>query len=177
MAHCGYTDHYPKYLDKLRDVEFVLWEIGVESGASLRMWSEYLPCAKIYGFDIDHECLEVDAGRATVLIKDATKTGFDTVAPHPFVVIDDGSHKPADQMRTFLEVWPLLLGGGLYIIEDLHIWNEGSFVYHLAGLGTEVMQTSRRKVKDTSSILRYPELSVESVHMHKGLCILEKRRA
>lgn len=30
-----------------------LWEIGVLDGASLRMWSEYYPSAKIIGFDIE----------------------------------------------------------------------------------------------------------------------------
>ncbi len=174
LKHCGYHKVYPKYLERLRPFDFVMWEIGVDQGASLRMWSEYLPSARLYGFDIDPECLKVDAGRATVWIDDAAGAGFGSGEIVPFVVIDDGSHKPADQMKTFLSVWPRVLPGGLYFIEDLHIWNEGSFVYHLAGLGIEVMQTNRRKIKDKSMILHYPPLSVAAVHMHPGLCVLEK---
>ncbi len=176
LKHCGYHKVYPKYLERLRPFDFVMWEIGVDQGASLRMWSEYLRCVDLYGFDIDPACLHLEVGKskAMISIEDATKDGFADDLPDPLVVIDDGSHKPADQMKTFLTVWPRVLPGGLYFIEDLHIWNEGSFVYHLAGLGIEVLQTNRRKVKAERSILHYPALSVAAVHMHPGLCVLEK---
>ena len=36
------------------------------------------------------------------------------------LVIDDGSHKSSDIIRTFLLIFPLVKPGGTYIIEDLH---------------------------------------------------------
>ena len=35
------------------------------------------------------------------------------------VIIDDGSHKPSDQIKSFEILWPMLSDGGLYIIEDV----------------------------------------------------------
>ena len=43
----------------------------------------------------------------------------------PFdVVIDDGSHKPEDQLSSFMTVWPFLNKGGYYVIEDMHPYYE-----------------------------------------------------
>ena len=37
------------------------------------------------------------------------------------LVIDDGSHKYNDQMASFLQIFPYVSYGGLYVVEDLHI--------------------------------------------------------
>ena len=46
----NFCNDYEKLLRK--DVK-TLWEIGILDGASLRMWSEYYPNAKIIGYDIE----------------------------------------------------------------------------------------------------------------------------
>ena len=52
MYELGYLKHYENRFDTIRyDVNKVL-EIGVETGCSHRMWLEYFPNARIYGYDI-----------------------------------------------------------------------------------------------------------------------------
>jgi hypothetical protein len=43
------------------------------------------------------------------------------------IVIDDGSHRAADQRISFDTLFPLLSFGGLYMVEDLHAsyWRSG----------------------------------------------------
>ncbi len=186
MLTCGYVGVYRHHLTGAS--EEVLYEIGIEHGNSLRMWSQYLLDTIIYGFDIDPECEQVEVGRAITTIVDvanppsgpeasAHNDFADVVStlPPPTIVIDDGSHKPRDQAAAFDILWPLLEPGGLYFIEDLHIWNEGSFVYQIAGMAVDVMRTNRQKVKGGDpAILRYPKLSVAAVHAYPGICVLEK---
>jgi predicted O-methyltransferase YrrM len=103
-------------------------EIGVHKGASLRMWEEYFPNAEIVGVDIDEACL-FNAGRircyhgnqsdVTSLIAIADKACrefglFD-------LIVDDGSHLAADQIKTAWALLPFLAKGGIYVCEDIEI--------------------------------------------------------
>jgi len=100
-------------------------------GASAMLWRRLLPNASIWEAERHLACVE--AHRATlarfninVLVGDQSKpavlqewlrhTGgaFD-------VIIDDGSHKNADILRAFEFLWPHVLSGGVYIMEDLHV--------------------------------------------------------
>lgn len=90
---------------------------------SVNMWRQYFPAADIVGFDIcDFSAFEgqrftfhrVDCADRTALRSLAKATA-------PFdVVIDDASHASYHQQATFLEFFPALRGGGVYIIEDVH---------------------------------------------------------
>ncbi len=51
------------------------------------------------------------------LVRNLSETPFD-------LIIDDGSHRPADQLRTFEALLPLVRPGGWYVIEDIgSSWN------------------------------------------------------
>ena len=43
-------------------------------------------------------------------------------SPNFDVIIDDGLHKHAAQLKTFKNFWPLLSPEGFYIIEDMREW-------------------------------------------------------
>lgn len=114
-----------------REIDFeptAILEIGVQSGGSLYMWRERFPSARVVGIDIDPDCGRADG--ATVIIGDGHDPAFlQSVwdAHGPFdLVIDDGSHQVADQIRTFEAVIPLMAHGGLYACEDTHTsyWRE-----------------------------------------------------
>jgi hypothetical protein len=50
----------------------------------------------------------------------------------PFsIIIDDGSHVPSHQWKTFTYLWKSLAPGGLYIIEDVETsyWKNSSHIY------------------------------------------------
>jgi hypothetical protein len=117
MKH-GYTVHYERLLGHLTDAPADLLEIGVACGASLKMWSRWMPRARITGVDIRPECAALCAGyqNVNVIIADATREAV----PGQFdVIVDDGSHLPGHIVKSFKLYWPKLRVGGLYCIEDL----------------------------------------------------------
>lgn len=93
------------------------------AGSSLRMWAEYLPEAEIYACDIRPETL-INEGRIHSIIADQSSArdlaqllcfangSFD-------VIIDDGSHKTADQIFTAQYLIPTMSEGGIYVVEDV----------------------------------------------------------
>ena len=39
----NYTDIYPTFLEQFRDIEFNLFEIGIDQGKSFELWKTYFP--------------------------------------------------------------------------------------------------------------------------------------
>ncbi len=89
---------------------------------SIRMWLEYFTQAQITGLDIsdfswfEHERFsfvrcDMDTRKA---IRRATEK-----LPEMDIIIDDASHASHHQQNAFLELFPKVKSGGLYIIEDL----------------------------------------------------------
>ena len=86
-----------------------MMEVGVRSGASLRLWREYFPEETfIFGVDIRREVPRfVNDSNIKVLIMDATNADvvncvFGRNGPEFDFFIDDGSHKIQDIEKTFL---------------------------------------------------------------------------
>ena len=121
--------HYtPVYYDMFKNrakrhrVKKVL-EIGAGEGSGLRMFRDFFPNAMIYGAEIDRERvfqeerIEVfwcDQTRKEDLIGLFTVIGLDID-----LVVDDGSHKPEDQVFTCLSILPGLKKECVYVIEDV----------------------------------------------------------
>jgi len=94
-----------------------------EDCPSIRMWLEYFPNANIHGLDVSdfswfkherftfHRCDMDDRAEIARAAKEIT--------PAPDIIIDDASHASHHQQNGFLELFPRLASGGLYIIEDL----------------------------------------------------------
>jgi hypothetical protein len=188
-----YTDHYEQHLRHLRDEAFVLLEIGVggyarsgQGGGSLRMWRRYFQHAQVVGLDIEDKSF-LDRPRMTTVRGDQTDAALLTSLVDrfgaPLVVIDDGSHVPADIVETFGTLFPLLPDGALYAIEDTQTsyWPEfgGSedrsapdttmgFVKQLVdGLNHE-------EFVDDGYEPTYTDTHVRAVHCYHNLVILEK---
>lgn len=49
----NYLEFYERYFAPCRQNRFTLIEVGVYEGASIKMWEEYFPNAKIIGLDIN----------------------------------------------------------------------------------------------------------------------------
>jgi hypothetical protein len=119
----GYARAYEPHLAPLRHEPITLLEIGVGSGASLRMWRDYFPRATLYGLDI-RDCPDLAALGVTLFQGSQSDESLlerliATTGPLD-VVIDDGSHLWADQIASFRKLYPHLEPGGVYAIEDLH---------------------------------------------------------
>ena len=94
-------------------------------GASLRVFKDYFPKAKIYGADIDDKILFIEERILTFKVNqldsllmqkmwsNINKIDFD-------LIIDDGLHSYESQLNTFLNSFEKLRNGGIYIIEDIH---------------------------------------------------------
>lgn len=112
-----YLDNYELYFNSIRNEEFVLLELGVAGGSSIRMWREYFPKAKIFGIDNNKDCL-----MEGVFIGDATDEVFLTsvlsATGMPNCVIDDSGHVGSETIKSFEILFPLIKSGGLYFVED-----------------------------------------------------------
>ncbi len=119
-----YTEYYYDLLKgKQKKFKKVL-EIGIGPKApGLYMWRDFFPHAKIYGADnrgsflvrrIRIESFHCDQTKKEDLIHLITKTGSDLD-----LVIDDGSHRPFDQVQTCRTLMPLLKKEVIYIIEGV----------------------------------------------------------
>lgn len=89
---------------------------------SIRMWLEYFRAAQIIGLDIsDFSWLKHDRFRSIQCDMDdrsnMARAAEDIGAFD--IAIDDASHASHHQQNAFLELFPKLNSGGLYIIEDL----------------------------------------------------------
>jgi hypothetical protein len=101
-------------------------------GASLRAWRDYLPNAEVIGVDVQPDT-QITEPRIRTLQCDSTDTAAVAALRRTAlaglrcdVIIDDGSHRSADQLTTLANFFPLLAPGGLYFIEDI---GEGSALF------------------------------------------------
>lgn len=116
----NFCNDYEKLLRK--DVK-TLWEIGILDGASLRMWSDYYPNAKIIGYDIeDKSSLSFNDNVSVKLLDQSNKSQLSELAKQTDIdiIVDDGSHIIQHQILTFEMLFNCLKSGGQYILEDLH---------------------------------------------------------
>lgn len=127
----NYLPLYLKYFVRQeihRSANLNILEIGTNCGSSLRLWAEYFPNAKVYGWDItrqyeldgmlDHDRIFTDLVDQSD--REAMKASLDRWDVKNFdIIIDDGSHVQAHQQVSWGFLFPYLTTNGLYVIEDL----------------------------------------------------------
>jgi hypothetical protein len=132
---------YDRRMAHMRELSFTLLEIGVYHGASVQMWSEYFPNAKIVGLDINDECKKYETDRINIRIGDASRIDFlfSVVQEfgQPSIAIDDGSHRWDHQISALHSLFPLLKPGGIFVMEDL----DTSFDAHLVNAPFDGLST------------------------------------
>lgn len=133
VTHHTYHTIYPDYIDKYRNDKFNLFEIGVDKGKSFKLWCEYFPYAKIYGMDINSEYRD---NRGKIYKGDQSDINTLKVISSEIgnarIIVDDGSHNPEHQVKTFNYLFNNLLeNGGVYIIEDVETsyWDPSQTLY------------------------------------------------
>ena len=120
-----YTPVYYNLFKDRRDSVKKVIEIGTGEGASLFMWRDFFPHATIYGADNDKVRATRDYGERIVPIlcdqtsQNALQRLLKITDVSIDLFVDDGSHKPEDQVFTFLEIFPKLTKGAMYVIEDV----------------------------------------------------------
>ncbi len=133
-----YTELYHMLFHPYRNRKITFLEMGLLIGGpehgesadretndapSIRMWLEYFPKAMIYGLDVsdfswfEHERFTFH--RCDMDERAQIAEAIEAITPAPTIVVDDASHASHHQQNAFLEIFPRLESGGLYVIEDL----------------------------------------------------------
>ena len=118
----SYIEIYERLLSPYRDTNCKVLEIGVAQGYSLRMWNQYFnKNCKVQG--IDWEKGNLCDNTLDITYGDSKDANLWTNWNNFDIIIDDGDHSNQGQAAT-LEVWlPKLNKNGLYIIEDVSLYN------------------------------------------------------
>jgi len=125
-----YEKIYQPVLEKLKDKEINILEVGVFNGHSTEAFHEYMPKANLYGIDIftrtkaeDLPCYKKDRTqylRASSIEPSVTRQFMAKFNDVKFdIIIDDGLHTPNANKLTFRYLSPLLKQGGHFFIEDV----------------------------------------------------------
>lgn len=154
-------------------------EIGVQTGASLYAWQDYFPSAQVFGIDID-PMPDVSGPRITTLLGSQDDPVFlrRIATQHgPFdIIIDDGSHVPSHIITSLETLFPYLVSGGTYVIEDTQTsyWPQYQ-------AGSPI--TTMAYLQDLCDGLNWPEhrrepsyldSHIEAIEFWHNLCFLRK---
>lgn len=132
----GFASFYEELIGSLREQPCAILEVGVHSGASIRMWREAFPQATIVGIDLRLDYTHPIQHPQTFLYEgDVMTTDVlqRAVKEHgPFdLVVDDAAHTAKCTSAIVNAVWPFgIKPGGWLSIEDTHNKNaQGLFEY------------------------------------------------
>ena len=129
VTYHEYDKSYEMLFKDINFNNFSLLEIGIYNGSSILLWDEYFgqfcKCHTIYGIDIDNKSnLKLEKENIHFFYGDQSNSLFLrnvlSITKELDVIIDDGSHISKDIITSFIELFPSLKSGGLYIVEDLH---------------------------------------------------------
>ena len=145
----GNTKTYVEIFKKFEQEKINFLEIGIFQGRSLAMWCDYFKNGKIYGIDVSikefelmkpelekmgafknknlinpvsldssgNQYLDTPTVEEVLNMEDWKNVKFD-------IIIDDAKHTLKNNEETFLNFYPLLNDGGIYVIEDVNGWQE-----------------------------------------------------
>jgi hypothetical protein len=119
--------YLPDYLKLAADIGVmcpsgaVVCEVGVEHGASLKMWQHLFPGSTVIGIDRSPEAPHVEGTiKVTAQQDDPGLTAM--IAEHApdgcHLIVDDASHIGHLSAATFDLLWPLVKPGCWYVLED-----------------------------------------------------------
>lgn len=199
-----YLKVYEELFRPYRANRLCLLEIGIQNGGSLEIWSRYFEAAAVLvGCDVNVACaqLRYDDPRIHVVVGDAnTDQAERAIVVHADrfdIIIDDGSHRSGDIIRSFVRYFPRLEQGGIFVVEDLHCsywqefegglvdpWSSMSFLKRLADVinhehwgmpycRAEVLRSFEDRygaAMDEESLAQ-----IHSIEFFNSVCVIRKR--
>jgi len=199
-----YLKIYEQLFSHYRANRLRLLEIGIQNGGSLEIWGKYFEdAASLVGCDINVACaqLRYDDPRIHVVVGDAnldeTERAIAVHADRFDIVIDDGSHRSSDIIRSFVRYFPRLEQGGIFVVEDLHCsywqefegglvdpWSSMSFLKRLADVinhehwgmphsRAEILRSFENRygvTLDEESLAQ-----IHSIEFYNSVCVIRKR--
>jgi hypothetical protein len=172
-----YFDIYHRHFSRFVGTPAKIVEIGVYSGGSLRMWRDYFGEASIvYGVDIEPACRAYAGDGVEIFIGDQADRAFWRAflaeVGEIDIVVDDGGHRPHQQIATLEALLPALSPGGVYLCED--ITDPGNpFRAYLAGLA-ENLHVRLPVAPGVMGPSSFQQL-VEAIHSYPFVTVIERR--
>jgi SAM-dependent methyltransferase len=131
----NYTRQYETLLKDFKNKPIKYLEIGVYNGGSLNAMREVFENSScILGLDINHNCKIYEDVKNNIYVEigDATDSNFINNIINKYgkfdIILDDGSHRNCDVIKTFEWLFPLLNDDGLYIVEDTICCRDKNFI-------------------------------------------------
>jgi trans-aconitate methyltransferase len=189
----NYLRYYALHFEPRRYQPINLLELGISTGASLRMWRDYFPKGRITGLDIDpNTCFTGERIKCYAGVQDDPEMLLQMhreSGPFDFI-IDDASHDGNAQYQSFQILYPLLAPGGIYVVEDLqtnYLWETRSFVNDVIKTsvdkilfaGKSGIGDPRNEVNFAAQLLENMddfEKQTESLAVYQGMAFFFKRR-
>jgi len=184
----GFIDIYNYYFNAIKDKNLNIFEIGVETGESLRMFSDYFNKSNIVGLDIENKDYNIE--RVEIFCGDQSDkkilNGIIEKYKKFDVIIDDGSHKNKDVINSFNHLFPYLKFGGLYVIEDL----QTSYIPNWGGDGVNLnnKKTTMNFIRSLADRMHYQDIDnpfyqkhdldglIEFVHIYRNIAFIKKQK-
>ncbi len=163
-----YFEAYHNHFEKFRGKRPKIVEIGVYSGGSLEMWRDYFgKDCELFGVDINKVCQKFAKENVTIKIANQSNRLFWQKFLEEIgdvdIVIDDGGHRPRQQIPTFEEVIHRIKPGGIYLCEDIHDLRN-PFAAYLRGLANTLNDNRFNAVQARiKSITFYPFIAVVEI--------------
>ncbi len=184
----GFIDIYNYYFNAIKDKNLNIFEIGVETGESLRMFSDYFNKSNIIGLDIENKDYNIE--RVEIFCGDQSDKNILNRIIEKYktfdVIIDDGSHKNKDVINSFNYLFPHLKFGGLYVIEDL----QTSYIPNWGGDGVNLnnKKTTMNFIRSLADRMHYQDIDnpfykkhdfdglIEFVHIYRNIAFIKKQK-
>jgi methyltransferase family protein len=174
-----YLDVYDRHCSHFVGRPVHVLEIGVYSGGSLDLWRHYFGAqCQITGVDIEPAVRAYESDGVQILVGDQGDPHFwQSVLPtlrRLDVVIDDGGHKPWQQITTLEALLPHMNPGGVYICEDIHREWHG-FAAYISGLTAALhAEHSVADPETPSHVVTTPfQASVRAIHTYPYIAVIE----
>lgn len=178
--------------------------IGIQNCGDLEIYTKYFRRGKVFvGCDINEACsnAKFDDKRVNIVIGDVnekeTTSKIAYISSEFDIIIDDGSHKSSDIVKTFMLYFHYLSNDGVFVIEDLHCsyWEfyEGGIYNNLSSMNffkdlVDIVNFESFGIEAKRSDLldRFSEkygvfleedmlASIHSIKFVNSMCIVEKR--
>lgn len=129
----SYLSLYQTLLEKQRCEVLNVLEVGISTGGSIKLWSDFFTNAHVHGVDIIdiNKVWEGIKNNNRITLHTSTDAYDEKFVNEKFVsnnikfdfVLDDGPHT-LDSMIKFIKLYfPLLTEKGILIIEDVQDWS------------------------------------------------------
>ena len=141
------------------------------------MWKEYFgPQCRVYGVDLSDACKAYEDDTVKVFVGDQADRSFwqrfKKEVPVIDIVIDDGGHKPHQQIATLEEMLPHVRGGGVYLCEDV-VFPFNRFQCYMNGF-THRLNAHIQGAEPLLAVPNATQRAVGSVHFYPYVTVIER---